>query len=122
MIRSKRVYESASEQDGVRVLVDRLWPRGLSKDKANIDLWLKEIAPDNSLRKWFSHDPEKWEEFRKMYLEELKQKEDQVQELLEKAVETDLTLLYAAKDENLNNAAILKEYLESRLKNSNLKM
>lgn len=122
MIRSKRVYESASEQDGVRVLVDRLWPRGLSKDKANIDLWLKEIAPDNSLRKWFSHDPEKWEEFRKMYLEELKQKEDQVQELLENAVETDLTLLYAAKDENLNNAAILKEYLESRLKNSNLKM
>lgn len=122
MIRSKRVYESASEQDGVRVLVDRLWPRGLSKDKANIDLWLKEIAPDNSLRKWFSHDPEKWEEFRKMYLEELKQKEDQVQELLEKAVEIDLTLLYAAKDENLNNAAILKEYLESRLKNSNLKM
>ncbi len=76
---------------------------------------MKEIAPENRLRRWFSHDPEKWEEFRKCYLKELEQKEEYVQELLEKARETDLTLLYAAKDEIFNNATVLKEYIESRL-------
>lgn len=116
MILVKRVYEESSDQDGFRVLVDRLWPRGLSKSEAKIDLWLKEIAPEDKLRKWFSHDPKKWEKFRKCYLKELEQKEEYVQKLLEKARETDLTLLYAAKTETFNNAVVLKEYLESRLK------
>lgn len=96
--------------------MDRLWPRGLRKNEVRFDLWLKEIAPRDELRKWFSHDPEKWEEFRKCYLEELEQKEEYVQKLIEKAKETDLTLLYAAKNEDFNNATVLKEYLESRLK------
>lgn len=116
MIRVKRIYEQPSDQDGFRVLVDRLWPRGLRKSEARFDLWMKEIAPENRLRKWFSHDPEKWEEFRKRYLKELEQKEEYVQELLGKARENNLTLLYAAKDETFNNATVLKEYLESRLK------
>jgi uncharacterized protein YeaO (DUF488 family) len=119
LIRVKRVYEQPSDQDGFRVLVDRLWPRGLRKNEARFDLWIKEIAPENRLRKWFSHDPEKWEEFRKCYLKELEHKEEYVQQLLVKARETDLTLLYAAKDENLNNAVVLKEYLESRLEIEN---
>jgi len=116
LIRVKRVYEQPSDQDGFRILVDRLWPRGLRKSEAKFDLWMKEIAPENRLRKWFSHDPEKWEEFRKYYLKELEQKEEYVQELLGKAREKDLTLLYAAKDETFNNATVLKEYLESRSK------
>ena len=116
MIRLKRIYEQPSDQDGFRVLVDRLWPRGLRKEDVRLDLWLKEIAPTDELRKWFSHDPEKWEDFRKGYLEELELKEEYVQKLLKKANETDLTLLYAAKNEDFNNAAVLKEYLESRLK------
>ena len=116
MIRVKRVYEQPLDQDGFRILVDRLWPRGLKKSEARFDLWMKDIAPENTLRKWFSHDPKKWEEFRKCYLKELEQKEEYVQGLLEKAREKDLTLLYAAKDESFNNAIILKEYLESRLK------
>jgi uncharacterized protein YeaO (DUF488 family) len=116
MIRLKRIYEQPSDQDGFRVLVDRLWPRGLRKNEVRLDLWLKEIAPGNELRKWFSHDPEKWEEFRKCYLKELELKEEYVQKLIEKAKETDLALLYAAKNEDFNNATVLKEYLESRLK------
>jgi uncharacterized protein YeaO (DUF488 family) len=115
LIRVKRVYEEPSDQDGFRILVDRLWPRGLRKSEARLDLWMKEIAPENRLRRWFSHDPEKWEEFRKYYLKELEQKEEYVQELLDKARDTDLTLLYAAKDEIFNNATVLKEYIESRL-------
>ncbi|WP_410510314.1 DUF488 family protein [Methanosarcina hadiensis] len=109
------MYEHPSDQDGFRVLVDRLWPRGLRKNEVKFDLWLKEIAPSDELRKWFSHDPEKWEEFRRRYLKELELNEDYVQELIEKAKKIDLTLLYAAKDENLNNATVLKEFLESRL-------
>ncbi|HWQ49877.1 MAG TPA: DUF488 domain-containing protein [Methanosarcina sp.] len=116
MIRVKRVYKQPSDQDGFRILVDRLWPRGLKKSEARLDLWIKEIAPEDRLRKWFSHDPEKWEEFRKCYLKELEQKEEYIQKLLGKARESDLTLLYAAKDEIFNNATVLKEYLESRLK------
>ena len=116
LIRLKRIYEQSSDQDGFRVLVDRLWPRGLRKNEVRLDLWLKEIAPRDELRKWFSHDPEKWEEFRKCYLEELELKEEYLQKLIEKAKETDLTLLYAAKNEDFNNATVLKEYLDSRLK------
>ena len=116
MIQLKRIYEQSSDKDGLRVLVDKLWPRGLRKNEVRLDIWLKEIAPDDELRKWFSHDPDKWEEFRKRYLKELEQNEEYVQKLIEKAKETDLTLLYATKNERFNNAIVLKEYIEFRLK------
>jgi uncharacterized protein YeaO (DUF488 family) len=116
LIQLKRIYEQSSDQNGLRVLVDKLWPRGLRKNEVRLDIWLKEIAPDDELRKWFFHDPDKWEEFRKRYLKELEQNEEYVQKLIEKAKETDLILLYAAKNERFNNAIVLKEYIESRLK------
>ncbi len=113
MIHLKRAYESASPADGKRILVERLWPRGVSKEKAAIDLWIKEIAPSPELRKWYSHDPAKWEEFRRRYTDELKhnpQAVDQLrQELLKHKV---VTFVYAAKDELRNSALVLKEYLE----------
>jgi uncharacterized protein YeaO (DUF488 family) len=112
MIRIKRVYEDPKKSDGTRVLVDRVWPRGLSKEKAGLDQWLKEIAPSAGLRKWFGHDPVKWTEFKRKYFTELDEKEDLVHWLLVKSKEGHLTLLYAAKDEKNNNAAALKEYLE----------
>lgn len=114
MIKMKRVYEKASEEDGFRILVDRLWPRGLSKDKAKIDIWLKDVAPSNDLRKWFSHDPQKWQEFIKRYQTELNQK----QELLHKIKQAEkengtVTLLYGAKDQERNQAVALLSFLHS---------
>lgn len=110
MIKVKRVYEPVEKQDGFRVLVDRLWPRGLSKESAAIDLWLKEIAPSTELRKWFNHDPEKWPEFQKRYRAELKSKRALVNELraLQEKEHT-VTLLFGAKDETLNQAIVLKK-------------
>jgi len=112
MIRTKRIYEPPEKADAFRVLVDRLWPRGISKEKADIALWLKEIAPSDELRKWFAHDPVKWKEFRKKYREELRSKAELLHELraLERDHET-VTLLYAAKDEEHNNAVALKDML-----------
>ncbi len=113
MIRVKRVYESPSDQDGFRVLVDRLWPRGLSKESAQIDLWLKDIAPSDKLRKRFSHDPKKWSEFKNRYRAELDTKKDLVLKLrLVEKEKKKITLLYAAKDLEYNNAIFLKEYLQ----------
>lgn len=114
VIKMKRVYEKASEEDGFRILVDRLWPRGLSKDKAKIDIWLKDVAPSNDLRKWFSHDPQKWQEFIKRYQTELNQK----QELLHKIKQAEkengtVTLLYGAKDQERNQAVALLSFLHS---------
>lgn len=113
MIKIKRVYESSSEDDGFRILVDRIWPRGVSKEKANLDLWMKEIAPSNDLRKWFSHDPKKWEEFENKYKNELKDKK----ELINKIKETEkdkgkVTLIYSAKDKEHNNAVVLEHILK----------
>ena len=113
MIRIKRVYDQASEEDGFRILVDRLWPRGMSKDKAKVDLWLKEVAPSDDLRKWFSHDPKKWKEFKKRYENELKDK----QELLRKIKQTEkekgtVTILFSAKDEEHNQAVALAAFLQ----------
>ena len=99
MIRIKRVYNEPEKSDGVRVLVDRIWPRGLSKERAGLDRWLKEIAPSTGLRKWFGHDPEKWAEFKRKYFSELDVKEDLVHWLEDKSKEGHLTLLYGAKDE-----------------------
>src|SRR5687768_6337100 len=99
MIRVKRVYESPDPEDGARILVERLWPRGLSKERAAVDLWLKEIAPSPELRKWFGHDPARWQEFQRRYEAELREKEDAVRVLKAKRKEGTVTLVYAARDE-----------------------
>lgn len=113
-IKIKRVYEKPEKEDGFRILVDRLWPRGLTKEKADLDLWLKEIAPSTELRKWFGHEPEKWKEFKKKYRKELKENKEAVS-ILKEHLKGPLSLLYAAKDEEHNEALVLKNYLLSSL-------
>lgn len=110
-INIKRVYESPDKKDGTRILVDRLWPRGLTKEKAKVDLWLKDIAPSAELRKWFGHDPEKWMEFKKRYRSELNENAASVSQLKEQIKKGTVTLVYGAKDEEHNDAFFLKEYL-----------
>jgi uncharacterized protein YeaO (DUF488 family) len=112
-IKIKRIYETASKGDGYRILIDRLWPRGLAKTVAAIDLWLKEISPTNELRKWFNHDPQKWTEFKERYFIELAPKKELINTILEKSHTQSITLLYGAKDEKHNNAVALKEYLNN---------
>lgn len=112
MIRLKRAYEKPDADDGERILVDRLWPRGLTKQKARIDLWMKGIAPSTELRKWFGHDPSKWEEFQRRYTAELRLHADLIKELKRKARGATITLVYAARDEAHNEAVVLKEFLE----------
>jgi uncharacterized protein YeaO (DUF488 family) len=107
----KRVYEAPSKDDGTRILVDRLWPRGLTKEKAKVDLWLKEIAPSAELRKWFGHEPEKWAEFKKRYRRELDQNQETIALLREQMKKGPVTLVYGAKDEQHNDAVFLLEYL-----------
>jgi len=111
MIKIKRIYDAPTPDDGSRILVDRLWPRGLSKEKAKVDLWLKEIAPSNELRKWYGHDPKKWTEFRKKYFKDLDMKRDLANQIVQKMKEGDVTLLYSSKEEKFNNAIALKEYI-----------
>ena len=111
MIGIKRIYDVGSPRDGKRILVDRLWPRGISRDAAAIDDWIKEIAPSDSLRKWFSHDPSKWPEFKKRYKKELETKQELVAQLRHLARQGPVTLLYAAKDTEYNNAVVLKEVI-----------
>jgi uncharacterized protein YeaO (DUF488 family) len=108
-IKIKRVYDKPDKHDGRRILVDRLWPRGLTKNAAKVDLWLKDIAPSPELRKWFGHDPEKWPEFRKRYLAELKHNREAVQHLKEELDKGPATLIYGARDEQHNAAVVLKE-------------
>ncbi len=110
-LKIKRVYEHPVEEDGKRILVDRLWPRGLTKAKAQVDLWMKEVAPSTDLRKWFHHDPALWEEFKKLYLEELKRNQEQVLLLRQQVKEGTVTLLYGAKDEEHNEAVVLQQLL-----------
>lgn len=110
-LKIKRVYEKPAEEDGKRILVDRLWPRGLTKEKASVDLWLKEIAPSTELRKWFGHDPDKWKEFQKRYHHELENNNEQVSKLNEQLKNGVVTLVYGAKDEEHNEALVLKEWL-----------
>jgi uncharacterized protein YeaO (DUF488 family) len=105
------VYEEPDERDGCRILVDRLWPRGLTKVQAKVDVWLRDIAPSTELRKWFSHDPVKWDEFQRRYLEELQRKPEQVELLLHELKKGPVTLLYGAKDELHNEAVILQQLL-----------
>ena len=118
-ISTKRVYESASRKDGTRVLVDRLWPRGLTKERAAIDEWLRDLAPSNDLRHWYHAHPDQWEAFRKKYLKELAQpdREESLRRLYELADKKKImTLLFASKMEDHNNASVLKELLEGRRK------
>jgi uncharacterized protein YeaO (DUF488 family) len=111
----KRAYENPGPKDGLRVLIDRLWPRGVSKKAAAIDLWLKEIAPSNELRKSFAHDPSRWEDFRKSYFTELDERPGLVEILREKIAAGPVTLVFAARDEQRNNAVALKEYLQDQV-------
>ena len=110
-IRIKRVYEEPEGKDGERILVDRLWPRGLTKEKAKVDLWLKDVAPSTELRKWFAHDPAKWSEFRSRYEEELKGKKEEFSLLRQEAAKGAVTLVYGAKDQEHNEAVILQKLL-----------
>ena len=110
-IRLKRAYAKPEPADGTRILVDRLWPRGLTKNKAAIDLWLKEVAPSTELRKWFGHDPTKWRRFRSRYRTELKQQSAPLQLIKRKAKESVVTLIYGARDEERNEAVVLKQLL-----------
>lgn len=110
----KRVYEPVSPKDGYRILVDRLWPRGLSKDRAAVDLWLKDIAPSTELRRWFGHDPGKWSEFRRKYSAELATHAEDVAQIRKLAKRRRVTLVYGARDTEYNDAVVLLGYLESR--------
>jgi uncharacterized protein YeaO (DUF488 family) len=115
-IKLKRIYEPIGQNDGYRVLVDRLWPRGVSKNHAKIDLWLKETAPSTALRRWFNHDPKKWSEFRARYFAELDTNRQLLQPLLEAANMGNVTLVYASRDEEHNQAVALREYLETLIR------
>lgn len=113
MVKIKRVYDSASKNDGKRILVDRLWPRGMKKEDAKIDEWLRDIAPSDELRKWFSHDPSKWHDFVKRYRNELKAKKDLIEKLRADVKKGTVTILFAAKDNEHNNAVVLKEVIDT---------
>lgn len=113
-IRTKRVYEEPSPDDGERILVDRLWPRGLTKEKAAVDEWLKELAPSDALRKWFHHEEPHWDEFRRRYRKELEAQRDAVAALARRAKRKRITLLFGAKDEERNNATALAEVLSEK--------
>jgi uncharacterized protein YeaO (DUF488 family) len=117
MIKLKRAYEPASPDDGYRVLVDRLWPRGIAKSDLKIDSWEKDLGPSTELRKWFGHDPERWTEFRKRYLQELDDpgKQQLLESLADRARQGTVTLIYSARDTEHNQAVVLKEALERRI-------
>lgn len=115
MIRVKRVYDPAAQDDGLRILVERLWPRGVKKEDAKLDDWLKEVAPSTELRKWFSHDPAKWIEFQRRYRVELDKNTEAWQTLFDLAKKSDVTLLFSSHDAEHNNVLALKSYLEDQL-------
>jgi uncharacterized protein YeaO (DUF488 family) len=114
MIRLKRVYEPPSRTDGARILVDRLWPRGLTKERAAVTLWLKDVAPSTELRKWFGHAPARWKQFQARYRKELHERKDALELLKRKSNAHTVTLVYAARDEQHNEALVLKRVLEGR--------
>ena len=114
IIRLKRVYEEPSESDGTRILVDRLWPRGLAKERAKVDVWLKEIAPSTELRKWFNHEPVKWPEFKKRYQAEISNNTEELAALERHLANEKVTIVYGAKDEEHNDAVVIKQYLDKK--------
>lgn len=115
-IKLKRAYEKPSTGDGKRILVERLWPRGLTKERAKIDEWLKDLAPSAELRKWYGHDSAKWTEFKKRYWRELDKNSSLVSKLAEECRERTVTFVFGSKEEKLNSAVVLKEYVESQAK------
>jgi uncharacterized protein YeaO (DUF488 family) len=120
MIKTKRVYEDPETGDGLRFLVDRLWPRGIKKEALQMDDWLKNLAPSNELRKWFHKDTSKWHEFNIRYKEELEQQRDEWESIIKIADKKDITLLYASRDTTRNHAIVLKEFLEKKLEDSKI--
>lgn len=115
VLKLKRVYEDSERSDGARFLVERLWPRGMKKEKLKLDAWLKDVAPSDSLRRWFGHDPLKWNEFQKKYRAELSDNPDTWKPILEAAKRGHVTLLYSSRDREHNNALVLKSFLEERI-------
>ncbi|HSJ86904.1 MAG TPA: DUF488 domain-containing protein [Anaerolineales bacterium] len=115
IVRAKRVYEAIQRSDGPRFLVERFWPRGVKKEKLKLDAWLKDVAPSNGLRRWFGHDPAKWDAFQRRYRAELNENPSAWKQLLEVARQGSVTLLYSARDTEHNNAIVLKDYLAERL-------
>lgn len=115
MLKIKRVYEADEASDGVRFLVERLWPRGLKKEKLKMKAWLKDVSPSPGLRTWFRHDPDKWEEFQQRYRMELESNPEAWQPILEEAEDGDVTLLYSARDTEHNSALLLKSFLEEKM-------
>ena len=115
MIRVKRVYEPLEKSDGLRFLVDHLWPRGLKKEAVRVERWLKSVSPSDELRSWFGHEPAKWKEFQRRYFSELNEQPETWEPLLETARERNITLVYSARDPEHNNAVALKSYLEKKL-------
>ena len=113
-IKLKRAYQDATKSDGTRILVERLWPRGLSKDRAQVDLWLKDVAPSTELRKWFGHDPSRWQEFRRRYHQELRRRPELLQPLLDALAHGPVTFIYGSREERYNAAVALREYVERR--------
>ena len=111
MIKIKRIYEPASADDGKRIYIDRLWPRGMKKEEVKIDEWLKEISPSDALRKWFGHDPSKYEEFKRRYIKELQKHSETLERIRKDAKGKTVTLLFSAKDVEHNNATVIKEIL-----------
>jgi uncharacterized protein YeaO (DUF488 family) len=114
MLKLKRAYDPVSRTDGMRILVERLWPRGLSKATLHLDAWLKEVGPTTALRRWFGHDPKKWSEFRTRYFRELDSRPESWQPILSAARRRTVTLVYSSHDEEHNNAVALKEYLQAK--------
>ena len=111
----KRAYEDPSPSDGCRILTERLWPRGVLKDRARIDLWAKDVAPSTELRRWYDHDPEKWQEFRSRYLKQLGANLEAVAPILERVREGHVTFVYASRETRLNSSVLLKEFIEAEL-------
>ena len=116
VLKVKRVYDTVPDNDGFRILVDRIWPRGMSQAEAELDLWLKDVAPSDGLRKWFGHEEERWGKFKDRYHKELGDKEDLVSQITDKMLSGNVTLLFGARDREFNNAVALKEYIEKRQK------
>src|SRR5262245_58168728 len=114
MLKLKRIYEKPSRRDGLRILVERLWPRGLTKKAAGVDLWLKEVAPSTQLRRWFGHDPQRWREFQKRYRKELRTHPGEIDLLQQKSRKATVTLVYGARDQEHNAAVVLKKFLDGR--------
>ena len=121
MLKIKRVYDPPSPNDGKRILIDRLWPRGLKKEDAKVDDWIKEVAPSTELRTWYGHDPKKWSEFERRFFSELQRRQDLVEGIVSASRKGTVTLLFGSREERFNNAVALKEFVEARMSASERK-